>query len=72
MSESQSTTELNRITALDKYFLTADDVSKFLGKGAQNIRAQAHIDPSKLGFPVVVTGQRVSIPKDGFLKVFGR
>ena len=38
------------------------------------IRHQAQNDPDKLGFPVVVAGTRVRIPKEGFLYFcrFGR
>lgn len=47
-------------------FMTAEDVGKIIGVGPQNIRSQAQADPSKLGFPVIVIGTRVYIPREGF------
>ena len=35
---------------------------------SQSINLQAKEDPSKLGFPVIVMGSRVRIPKAGFIK----
>lgn len=48
-------------------FLLASDVAPFLGVNAQDIRSQAQADASKLGFPVIVTGSRVRIPRMGFI-----
>ena len=48
-------------------FLLAEDVAAVLGRSAQLIRSQAQTDPSKLGFPVIVIGTRVQIPREGFL-----
>ena len=52
---------------MDKDFLTAADVAPVLGINPQDIRSQAQSDADKLGFPVIVTGTRVRIPKEGFL-----
>lgn len=51
----------------DKNILLASDVAECIGADPQDIRDQAHRDPSKLGFPVIVTGTRVKIPREGFL-----
>lgn len=59
---------ISDIEAMDKPFLLAADVAEFLKMKPQNIRCQAHADPSKLGFPVIVVGTRVRIPKDAFIK----
>lgn len=61
-------TTLNDIEALPKEFLLASDVADYLGTNPDFIRGQAHEDPTKLGFPVVVIGTRVKIPKEPFIK----
>ena len=48
-------------------FLRAEDVGEILGVDPQYIRSQAQSDPRKLGFPVIVIGRRVHIPKQAFL-----
>ena len=62
------------VERIDKIMLTAADVAPILGFDANSIRLQAREDPSLLGFPVVVAGTRVQIPKEGFLHFmrFGR
>lgn len=52
---------------LDKEFLTAAEVAPVLGIDPQDLRSQAQADSVKLGFPVIVTGSRVRIPREGFL-----
>ncbi len=42
-------------------------MSEFLGCHPYSINCQAKEDPSKLGFPVVMMGTRVLIPKEGFV-----
>ncbi len=59
---------LDDIEALDKQFLVPADVAPCLGVDPYSINLQAHKDPSKLGFPVVIIGTRVKIPKQAFLK----
>lgn len=61
---------IDEIKQSDKRFLTPDDIKDYLEADPQSIRVQAHNDPSKLGFPVVVLGSRVKIPRKGFLKFF--
>ena len=58
---------LTDIERIPKDLLTIDDIAEYLGSDPQDIRNQAHLDPVKLGFPVVVAGKRVKIPKDGFV-----
>ena len=50
-----------------KEWLLAEDIAPFLEADPQTVRSQAQADPTKLGFPVVVTGSRVRIPRRGFL-----
>lgn len=58
---------LSSIESLDKEFLTAAEVAPVLGIDPQDLRSQAQADSVKLGFPVIVTGSRVRIPREGFL-----
>lgn len=51
-----------------KEMLTPGDICEILECNAQSIRDQARADASKLGFPVVIVGTRVKIPRDAFLK----
>ena len=58
---------LKDIATMDKPTLNAEEVAAVLGSNAEDIRNQAHRDPAKLGFPVIVHGSRVKIPRLGFL-----
>lgn len=58
---------LEDIEKLDKTMLVATDVAPYLGCDDGLIRLQAQDKPEKLGFPVVVMGTRVKIPKEGFI-----
>ena len=59
--------DYSKIEQVEEAWLTPAEVAPILGADANAIREQAQRDPSKLGFPVVVVGTRVKIPKDGFL-----
>lgn len=67
MPETMNDPVLEKLSGMNKPFLTADDVAGLIDAGAQNIRSQAQGDPSKLGFPVTVIGTRVRIPRLGFI-----
>lgn len=54
-----------------KLYLDPTDVASILHCDPQCIRAQAHRDPSKLGYPVIVIGHRVRIPRKPFLAYLG-
>jgi hypothetical protein len=58
---------LEDIEKLDKHMLLATDVARYLECNDGLIRYQAQTDPDKLGFPVIVMGSRVKIPKEGFI-----
>ena len=66
--------KLSDIAGMGKEFLTAADIAPVLGVNPQDIRSQAQLNADKLGFPVIVTGSRVRIPKEGFIYYcrFGR
>ena len=57
----------SELEASNKDFLVAAEVSEFLGVDPQSLRMQAQMDPDKLGFPVIVCGTRMRIPRLGFL-----
>lgn len=62
---------LDEIKTSTRLWLTADEVAPVIGCNPQAIRVQAHTDPLKLGFPVVVIGRRVRIPRAGFIEAVG-
>ena len=59
---------LDEIRNCGKSMLTPEDVAQFLKCRAYNINVQANKDPSKLGFPVIVIGSRIKIPREGFVR----
>lgn len=62
---------LQEIENSSKILLTPVDVAPILRCDPQCIRAQAQKDPSRLGYPVIVIGTRVRIPRIPFLKYLG-
>lgn len=58
---------LKEIEAIEKTVLTPADVAPYLGTDPNSIRGQAQTAPDRLGFPVIVEGSRVKIPKDAFV-----
>ena len=59
---------LKDIAELDKEVLTCKDIAPILGYGEYQIHQQAKERPELLGFPVIVIGNRVKIPKRSFIK----
>lgn len=63
---------LDDLEKLDKEFLIPKDVAPILGVDPYNINIQAKQDIERgvnsLGFPVIVIGSRVKIPKLAFIK----
>jgi hypothetical protein len=62
---------VDELRVSNKEMLTAEDVCKIVGCDKYSIVLQAKNDPSRLGFPVVVVGTRVRIPRRAFLKFIG-
>lgn len=58
---------LEEIEACEKNILDAADIAPYLETDPNMIRWQAHNEPEKLGFPVIVLKKRVKIPKAGFV-----
>jgi len=59
---------LDEIKNLPREFLRPADIAPILGCTPYSINVQVQKDPSKLGFPVIVIGSRVKIPKLAFIK----
>lgn len=59
---------LEEIEAIPSTMLVAADIEEYIHINAQYIRKQARVDASKLGFPVIVSGSSVKIPKQAFIK----
>ncbi len=64
----ESYTMLKDIESIPREFLLISEIAPLLGADPQSIRCQAQIDPTKLGFPVVVIKSRVKIPKRPFIQ----
>lgn len=55
----------------DEIYLLPAEAAKVLGVNPQNLRSQAQDDPAKLGFPVIVIGNRTLIPRKPFFAYLG-
>lgn len=53
-------------------WLTPAQVAPILGVNPQTLRVMAATNPAALGFPVIVMGSRVKIPKVPFLHFMGQ
>lgn len=58
---------LDEIAALPVEVLTPAQIAPVLHLDQDTIRGQARTCPARLGFPVIVAGSRVKIPKAAFL-----
>ena len=59
---------LQEIENCPKAILNAADVAGYLCCDPHDIRVAAHQAPELLGFPICKLGNRVKIPKEGFLR----
>ena len=55
----------------EKVYLLPSEIAPILGCACYSINVQARQDPSKLGFPIIVMGSRVRIPRIPFLHFLG-
>lgn len=62
---------LSELAAIDKVFLTPAQIAPVLETDPNLIRWQAHHEPEKLGFRVIVIRSRVKIVKESFLEYMG-
>lgn len=68
---TKAETALEALIVSDKLMLTPSDVAPVLGCDPYAINIQAREDASKLGFPVIMIGTRVKIPRLSFLQFIG-
>ena len=59
---------IEQIEASEKEMLTCTDVAEVLQASPYTIHMQAEFRPDLLGFPVILLGRRVKIPRRPFLK----
>lgn len=64
--------EYERLQALDKPMLTCLDASRIMECDPYDLHMQADVDAAKLGFPVIIMGRRVKIPRASFLEYIRR
>lgn len=55
----------------DKVYVNSKDIAPIINADPAWIRFQAHENPAKLGFNVIVTNRRVKIPRKPFLRFIG-
>lgn len=68
---SKAERALEDILHCDRVLLTPAQVAPVLGCAPYAINIQAREDASKLGFPVIMIGTRVKIPRLSFLQFIG-
>ena len=62
---------IDDIINADRAYLTPADIVPILGCDPQSIRVQAHKNPQVLGYPVIIIGRRIRIPRIPFLIFLG-
>ena len=71
MEKTPFPTTLDELETYPQQTLTAEQVkietARCLGCGVQSIRSQAQIDAGALGFPVILYGSTIRIPRLGFI-----
>jgi len=61
---------LKELEENEKEWLTVAEVARFLNSDPQAIRIQAHKDRAALGFPIIMIGNHIKIPRAGFINFF--
>lgn len=62
---------LQDIINSDSACLTPADIAPILGCDPQSIRTQAHKNPQAMGYPIIIIGRRIRIPRIPFLHYLG-
>ena len=62
---------LEDIQTSQKIYLSVSDVASLLHCDGQAMRVQAHTNPQALGYPVIIIGRRIRIPRIPFLRYLG-
>ncbi len=55
----------------DQVFVKPAEIAEILHCDAQQIRVEARRVPCRLGFPVVIYGHQIRIPREPFLRYIG-
>ena len=58
---------ISELTALDREYITPTEAASVLDCAPQRLRDQAHRNPASLGFPVIIMGRKIRIPKEPFI-----
>ncbi|MBQ9256202.1 MAG: hypothetical protein IJ181_03680 [Acidaminococcaceae bacterium] len=61
---------MNEIRNSEKDILTAYDISEVMGSKPQTIRLSAKQHPELIGYPFAFHGNRMKIPRIGFINWF--
>lgn len=59
---------LEDIKNMDAVTITAAVAAPIIGASPHSIRVAAHREPQSIGFPVIVMGSRVRIPRKPFIE----
>lgn len=70
-TSTQLAEDIRALIGSDAVTISPQQASTVVGSDPQLIRYQAKHNPQRLGFPVIVTGNRVKIPRIPFLRFMG-
>lgn len=59
---------LSEIRQSPKYMLSPTDISEVLGSDPETIRVTARTYPERIGFPFTFIGNRMKVPRMGFIR----
>lgn len=62
---------LQEMTKAEKEMLSCKDIAEIVGIGSYNLHRYIMEYPERIGFPVMVTGNRIRIPRIPFLRFMG-
>lgn len=58
---------IDEIRATDKTMLSPNDIAEVLGSNPHTISMTARMAPERVGYPFTFTGNRMKIPRIGFI-----
>ena len=59
---------IEEIRLTDKMMLSPKDIGEVLGSDPGTIRLTARMAPERVGYPFTFVGNRMKVPRDGFLR----
>ena len=59
---------ISDLESIPRDYLKVSEVCSVIHTKPETFRGQAHQAPQKIGFPVIVIGSRIKIPKIPFIK----